>query len=104
MTGISPRCRPIRAGTAAVPVARLSRLAVLPLILVARLWQVGPSRLIPATCRYSPSCSAYAIEAWRRHGAWRGTLLAAARLLRCHPWGGCGHDPVPPVKDSSSRV
>jgi putative membrane protein insertion efficiency factor len=66
-----------------------------PLILLARIWQIGPSRLIPPTCRYHPSCSAYAIEAWTRYGAFKGSWLAAKRLLRCHPWGGCGFDPVP---------
>jgi putative membrane protein insertion efficiency factor len=66
-----------------------------PLILLARIWQIGPSRLIPPTCRYHPSCSAYAIEAWTRYGASKGSWLAAKRLLRCHPWGGCGFDPVP---------
>ena len=78
----------------------------LPLIAIARLWQVGPSRLMPPTCRYTPSCSAYAIDAWRLHGPARGSYLAAARLCRCHPWGGCGHDPVPlpPSKDQSARV
>jgi putative membrane protein insertion efficiency factor len=65
------------------------------LIVVARLWQIGPSRLIPPTCRYSPSCSSYAIEALSRYGAAKGGWLAARRLLRCHPWGGCGADPVP---------
>ncbi|WP_294390216.1 membrane protein insertion efficiency factor YidD [uncultured Sphingomonas sp.] len=66
-----------------------------PLILLARAWQIGPSRLIPPTCRYQPSCSAYAIEAWSRYGAFKGSWLAIRRLLRCHPWGGCGFDPVP---------
>lgn len=65
------------------------------LILLARGWQVGPSRVIPPTCRYHPSCSAYAIEALRKYGAVRGSWLALKRLLRCHPWGGSGHDPVP---------
>ena len=50
-------------------------------------------------CRFTPSCSHYAIEALRVHGVFRGGALAARRLLRCHPWGGCGHDPVP-QKDS----
>jgi putative membrane protein insertion efficiency factor len=68
---------------------------VRPLILLARVWQIGPSRLIPPTCRYTPSCSAYAIEAWSRYGALTGTWLALKRLLRCHPWGGSGFDPVP---------
>jgi uncharacterized protein len=65
------------------------------MIFIARLWQWGPSRLMPPSCRFQPSCSAYAIGALERHGAVRGGWLAARRLLRCHPWGGCGHDPVP---------
>jgi putative membrane protein insertion efficiency factor len=46
-------------------------------------------------CRFSPSCSGYASEALRIHGAWRGLWLAMRRVCRCHPWGGCGADPVP---------
>ena len=65
------------------------------LILIARGWQVGPSRVLPPSCRYQPSCSAYAITALRRYGALRGSWLAAKRLARCHPWGGSGSDPVP---------
>lgn len=65
------------------------------LILIARGWQIGPSRVLPPSCRYSPSCSQYAIEALERHGAIKGGWLAAKRLLRCHPWGGHGYDPVP---------
>ncbi|HET9640317.1 MAG TPA: membrane protein insertion efficiency factor YidD [Allosphingosinicella sp.] len=64
-------------------------------ILVARGWQLGPSRVLPPSCRFQPSCSAYAITALRRYGALRGSWLAAKRLLRCHPWGGSGPDPVP---------
>jgi len=47
-------------------------------------------------CRYTPTCSVYAVDALREHGAVTGTALAAKRICRCHPWGGCGHDPVPP--------
>jgi putative membrane protein insertion efficiency factor len=65
------------------------------LILVARGWQLGPSRILPPSCRYQPSCSAYAIAALSRYGALRGSWLAARRLARCHPWGGSGYDPVP---------
>lgn len=65
------------------------------LIGVARAWQLGPSAILPPSCRFMPSCSAYAIEAVRRHGALAGGWLAARRLCRCHPWGGEGFDPVP---------
>ena len=49
----------------------------------------------PSPCRFWPSCSSYAVEAVERHGALRGSWLAARRLARCHPWGGSGVDPVP---------
>ena len=65
------------------------------LILIARGWQIGPSRILPPTCRYDPSCSSYAIVALRRYGALKGGWLAARRIARCHPWGGFGYDPVP---------
>jgi putative membrane protein insertion efficiency factor len=65
------------------------------LMLLVRGWQLGPSVVLPSSCRYQPSCSAYAITALQRYGALRGGWLAAKRILRCHPWGGCGHDPVP---------
>ena len=53
------------------------------------------SPLLPPMCRYSPTCSAYALEAIKKHGPWKGTWLAAKRIFRCHPWGGHGYDPVP---------
>lgn len=65
------------------------------LILIARGWQAGPSRVLPPTCRFAPSCSAYAIEALTRYGAVKGGWLSARRLARCHPFGGSGFDPVP---------
>ncbi|HEX9581957.1 MAG TPA: membrane protein insertion efficiency factor YidD [Gemmatimonadales bacterium] len=49
----------------------------------------------PSPCRFSPSCSSYTLEAVRRYGAVRGGWLGLRRILRCHPWGGSGHDPVP---------
>ena len=60
-----------------------------------RLYQLFVSPLLLPSCRYLPSCSDYAAEAVARHGAWKGSLLAARRLARCHPWGGSGYDPVP---------
>jgi len=65
------------------------------MILLVRAWQIGPSAVMLPTCRFAPSCSAYAIEALERHGAFRGGWLTMKRLLRCHPWGGSGYDPVP---------
>lgn len=65
------------------------------LILAAKAWQRGPSQVLPPSCRFTPSCSAYAITAWTRYGALRGSWLATKRIFRCHPWGGQGHDPVP---------
>ena len=67
------------------------------LILVARGWQKGPSRVLPPSCRYQPSCSAYAITALRRYGALRGSWLATKRILRCHPFNPGGYDPPPPA-------
>jgi hypothetical protein len=65
------------------------------LIGIVRVYQVAVSPWTPAACRYTPTCSAYAIDALREHGALRGSWLAARRLARCHPWGGFGYDPVP---------
>ena len=60
-----------------------------------RLYKFVLSPLLPAACRYQPTCSDYAREAVERHGALRGTVLAARRLARCHPFREGGYDPVP---------
>jgi putative membrane protein insertion efficiency factor len=65
------------------------------LVLGVRAYQVSLGPLLPASCRYYPSCSAYAIEALERHGALRGTWLSVRRILRCHPFRPGGYDPVP---------
>ena len=66
-----------------------------------RAYQAGISPLLPATCRYTPSCSEYARVAIERFGAGRGSWLAVRRLLRCHPFGGAGFDPVPDSVDGA---
>lgn len=63
-------------------------------LIQAYRWFVSP--MLGVNCRFAPSCSEYALEAVERHGALRGSVLAAGRLCRCHPWGGSGFDPVPP--------
>ena len=60
-----------------------------------RLYQLVISPWMPPVCRYQPTCSRYAMEALRKHGAIKGLWLAVWRLLRCAPWGGSGFDPVP---------
>lgn len=74
---------------------RLPKLIRQAFILPIRLYQVAVSPLLPPSCRYQPTCSAYAIEAVTRHGPLHGGWLTMRRLIRCHPWGGSGYDPVP---------
>jgi putative membrane protein insertion efficiency factor len=78
------------------PVARV-------LIGAVRVYQRWISPALPPTCRFYPSCSAYALEAVQVHGAARGTWLAVRRLLRCHPWHPGGVDPVPPRDPEPDR-
>ena len=71
------------------------RIAIWPLVMLVRFYQVCISPLKPPCCRFTPTCSAYAIQALRKHGPIKGSLLAIWRILRCNPWGGSGYDPVP---------
>ena len=74
----------------------MSKLLARPLILVVRGYQLLLSPYLGSNCRYTPTCSAYMIEALETHGPLRGLLLGVRRIGRCHPWGGDGYDPVPP--------
>jgi putative membrane protein insertion efficiency factor len=67
----------------------------LPFILLIRVYQVMLSPLMGGHCRFYPTCSAYALEAYRKKGPLGGTWLTVRRLARCHPLGGAGYDPVP---------
>ena len=67
-----------------------------------RLYQVALSPFLPPGCRFVPSCSEYAHEAYARHGFWRGSLLTFSRLMRCRPGGGYGYDPVPEARTAGS--
>ncbi len=65
------------------------------MLLPIRFYQYAISPFTPASCRFTPTCSQYAKEAIMKHGPLKGAYLALRRLLRCHPWGGSGYDPVP---------
>ncbi|MGC9454132.1 MAG: membrane protein insertion efficiency factor YidD [Phycisphaerae bacterium] len=82
----------LRPGNLARALLRLPRLALIATVYAYRL-MLGP--VLGGRCRFLPTCSEYAIEALRRHGAVRGSLLTVWRLLRCHPFSKGGYDPVP---------
>jgi putative membrane protein insertion efficiency factor len=81
--------------TASTPIRILNSIGVACAILLIRSYQILLSPFLIGGCRHLPTCSDYAIEAFTRHGAWRGLRLTAARLWRCRPGGTYGHDPVP---------
>lgn len=75
----------------------LRDISIAPFVVLIRFYQYVISPMIGPKCRYTPTCSSYGIEALRTHGAVKGLWLTAKRVARCHPWGGSGYDPVPPV-------
>ena len=75
--------------------AILKKILIFPFIVLIKFYQVCISPLKPPTCRFTPTCSQYALEAFRKHGPIKGLYLSVRRILRCHPWGGSGYDPVP---------
>jgi uncharacterized protein len=87
----------------------MPRLELLSLVLrlLVRSYQLVISPVLGSSCRFTPTCSAYAIEALAKHGAIKGSWLTLRRLMRCHPWGGMGFDPVPgpgPHSEKSGSV
>lgn len=66
----------------------------LPLVLLVKIYQYTISPLLGPACRYTPTCSEYAIQALRKYGPLKGSWKALRRISRCHPWGGHGHDPL----------
>lgn len=73
------------------------------LIFFVRVYQILISPLFPPACRHVPTCSQYTIEALRIHGPLIGLWLAFKRIIRCHPWGTHGYDPVPPPKNKKTK-
>jgi putative membrane protein insertion efficiency factor len=81
----------------------LFKILALPFIGLIRLYQWLISPLLGPQCRFTPTCSHYAVEAFQKHGLFRGFWLSVKRLSRCHPWGGNGYDPVPPEKKQNTN-
>jgi uncharacterized protein len=75
------------------PVMR--KITIAPFLALIWLYKYSISPFLPNSCRYTPTCSTYAVEALKKHGLIKGGLLAMWRILRCNPWGGHGYDPVP---------
>jgi putative membrane protein insertion efficiency factor len=76
----------------------LQKILIAPFVLVIRFYKIIISPILPAACRYEPTCSTYALEALKMHGLFYGSYLAAKRIISCNPWGGSGYDPVPSRK------
>ncbi len=82
----------------------LGRLLAWPLLALVGLYRLAISPWLGNNCRFQPSCSEYALEALREHGAFRGSWLTIKRIGRCHPWGGSGYDPVPKNNDDNAAA
>lgn len=81
-----------------------ARILAMPLRALVATYRYGLSPLLGVNCRFEPSCSVYAAESLRRHGAFRGSYLTLRRIARCHPWGSTGYDPVPEAGASEKGV
>ncbi|MGB0198894.1 MAG: membrane protein insertion efficiency factor YidD [Flavobacteriaceae bacterium] len=68
---------------------------IFPFVLLIKIYQTLISPFFPATCRFSPTCSSYSLEAFQKYGPIKGLWLSVKRIGKCHPWGGKGYDPVP---------
>ncbi|WP_353779762.1 membrane protein insertion efficiency factor YidD [Winogradskyella sp. 3972H.M.0a.05] len=73
----------------------MKSILIAPFLFLIKVYQTLISPILPATCRYQPTCSHYSVEALKKHGLWKGGKLAVKRIFSCHPWGGSGYDPVP---------
>jgi putative membrane protein insertion efficiency factor len=74
---------------------KLLKILSYPFIAIIKIYQFGISPMLGPKCRFTPTCSQYAVEALKKHGVIKGTWLAAKRISKCHPGGGSGYDPVP---------
>lgn len=73
----------------------LSKILSYPFILLIKVYQYSISPLMGSKCRFTPTCSHYSLEAFKKYGLFKGFYLTLKRISKCHPWGGSGYDPVP---------
>ncbi len=73
----------------------IKKILIAPFLLLVKIYQTVISPFTPASCRYSPTCSQYTVNALKKHGLIKGGWLSIKRIFSCHPWGGSGYDPVP---------
>jgi len=76
-------------------VKSFTKILAIPFVWLVRFYQAAISPYLPPSCRYSPTCSQYTLEALKKHGVFKGGWLSLKRIASCNPWGGHGHDPVP---------
>jgi len=82
---------------------KLFKFLSIPFIILVKIYQIFISPLFPSSCRYTPTCSNYTIEALQKHGLFKGGWLSIKRIASCNPWGGSDHDPVPNVKNHDHK-
>lgn len=81
----------------------ITKILAIPFIWLVRFYQAAISPYTPSSCRYSPTCSNYTLEALQKHGVFKGGWLAIKRIGSCHPWGGSGYDPVPEKDEDKNK-
>ncbi|MBS7320204.1 MAG: membrane protein insertion efficiency factor YidD [Myroides sp.] len=74
---------------------QLKKILIFPFVVLIRFYQLCISPFTPASCRFTPTCSHYTLEALKKHGLFKGSWLSVKRIASCHPWGKSGYDPVP---------
>lgn len=74
---------------------QLKKILIFPIVVLIRFYQVCISPFTPASCRFTPTCSHYTLEALKKHGLFKGGWLSLKRIASCHPWGKSGYDPIP---------
>jgi putative membrane protein insertion efficiency factor len=76
------------------PVLSFREILISPFVLLVKIYQGAISPFLPNACRFTPTCSQFMLEALHKYGLLKGGWMGIRRILRCHPWGGHGHDPV----------